>query len=255
MSQAYATQSNPTPEYVLAVFRDELRHAAALDGECDPEFSLSFDSTVAEWRIANDLLPTKLLGRSLNESWEINVSDTDWRNALAPADERTLRDVTTLISRHSKRTQLHPLNVAGTSCLPAAVFLAIKDCLAADDVDVSTIAPSTPLHEFTRHYWRTFIYRISRLSPGALPTICIKSRAHDTNLALGCLSGVFIALGILVVESAPLLLIVGGLSLLATTLHGYFIRNKPLDRATFGELRTFRDLSVCLAKQSSQFSR
>lgn len=250
MCKAYSTEVAASPEHVLAVLRDEHRQAVEVDGGCDPDIDLTFESTVSEWRIANDLLPTKQLGRALNESWALTLSDAEWRDVLTPAHKRTLRDVATLISQHTTRTQLLPLTIAGTSCLPAAAFLAIKDCLAADGVDVNAIAPSTPLHEFTRHHWLTFIRRISRLSPGALPGIAVKSQAHDTNMAIGCLSAVFFALGIFVVESAPSVLILGVLLLLVTTLHGYSIRNHPLDKVTFGELRTFRDLSLCIAERA-----
>ena len=95
--------------------------------------------------------------------------------SFSPPSQRTLRDVTVLIAANTKRTQLKPFSIAGTACLPAAAFLAMQDCLAADGVDVSNIAPSTPLHEYTRKNWQLFVHRIARLAPGAMPPIGISS--------------------------------------------------------------------------------
>jgi hypothetical protein len=47
-----------TPEYVLSVFQDWHRQSAAC-GYADSYFTLTFESTIADWRGALDLLPWK----------------------------------------------------------------------------------------------------------------------------------------------------------------------------------------------------
>jgi hypothetical protein len=141
-----------TPEYVLAVERDLHRQACRIDYCCDGEIDLTLDSTIQEWRWARDLVETKELGRALNDAWDIRLTDRQWAAVLSPARRKTLRDVAELISQHAVRPQLRPLAIAGTRCLPAAAFLAIKDCLAKTGADVTNVAPSTPLAEFARRY-------------------------------------------------------------------------------------------------------
>ena len=148
---SYSRTVPATPEYVLAVLQDEHRQIACLDGECDPDAELSFESTVRDWRIAQDLLPTKQLGRALNEIWELELSDAEWRSVLAPARKKTLCDVAELISKYATRTKLKSLSIAGTESLAASAFLAVRDCLAADGADVSRITPSTPMKHFLRN--------------------------------------------------------------------------------------------------------
>lgn len=240
-----------TPEYVLEVLRDEHRQAVEFDDVCDRDIDLTFNSTIAQWRAANDLLPTRALGRALNKSWALALYDDDWASVLTPERKKTLRDVAKVIASHATRTQLSPLNIAGRSCLPAAAFLAVRDCLAADDVDVTLIAPSTLLHEYTRRHCLTFLKGISRLAPGALPQIVVKSFAHELNDASVCFSAVMFVVGIVFADSVPGVLIFAVLCLLLTTVHGCCIRNRPPQQATFGELRTFRDLSVCIANGAS----
>ena len=57
-----------TPEFVLEVVRDSHRQQCAYDPEADPSAQLSFDTTVAQWRDACDLVGTKGLGVALDES-------------------------------------------------------------------------------------------------------------------------------------------------------------------------------------------
>ena len=254
MSTKYSSEIDATPEYVLSVLQDEHRQIVQVDDACDPDIDLTFDSTVADWRDAMDYLPAKQLGRGLNVSWALSLPDAAWRNILTPEREKTLRDVTNLIARHTTRTQLQPLQIAGTSCLPGAAFLAIKDCLAADNVDVSAIAPSTSLDEYTCHHWQTFILRISRLSPGALPLTSVQSYAHDANHAIGCLAVFTLALGLFAGRFTSIVLAIGFTLQLLALMHGNCIRNCPLDVAKFGELRTFRDLSLCIAKSAGKQS-
>ena len=253
MDQGYSFEVHATADFVLAVLRDQHRHAVEIDAECDPEMDLTFSSTVADWRIANDLLPAKRLGRALNQTWGLSLSDAHWRSVLVPPSQKTLKGVAVLIAAHAKRTQLRPLRIAGASCLSASAFLAIKDCLAADGADVSNIAPSTPLHEYTRNHWRSFVCRVSRLAPGALPPISINSPAHETNLAFGCVGALLFLTGILAttitLQAWPVPLI-GVLILIATTVASHLIQDRPSANVAFGNLRTFRDMATCIASHT-----
>lgn len=61
---------------------------------------------------------------------------------------------------------------------------------------------------------------------------------------------VFAALGSIVVRSAPFVLIFGVLLSVITLVNWYVIRNSPLDQVKFGNLQTFRDLSLCIAERA-----
>jgi hypothetical protein len=51
MNDHYPTADEPaTPEFVLAVIRDIHRQQCQYDPEAQPDMSLTFDSTVAEWQ-------------------------------------------------------------------------------------------------------------------------------------------------------------------------------------------------------------
>jgi hypothetical protein len=249
-ASTYLVSVPVTPEYVLAVFRDQHRQLVRFDDGCDREVDLTLDSTIEDWRNAMDLVETRPLGRAMNDSWEIQLSDRQWHEVLHPARHRTLLGVAELIARHASRAELRPLAIAGTECLPAAAFLAIRDCLAADGADTSDVAPSTLLSDYARRHLGTFLNRISRLAPGALPDVKVRFPEDPLDLLFGCGALLFWVAGILgkICESpvAYCMPIAAFLQLLHWT--NARLGERPLlNSVTFGELRTFRDLAKCVA--------
>ena len=55
-----------TAEYVLDVIRDSHRQQSQIDAEADPDVDLTFETTVAEWRDACDLIGWQGLGQALD---------------------------------------------------------------------------------------------------------------------------------------------------------------------------------------------
>ena len=238
-----------TPEYVLAVFRDNHRQAVRIDECCDPTMDLTLDSTVEEWRYALDLLEWRELGRAMNESWRINCSDAAWYGVLHPPRRRGAC-VAQLISWNAMRDELRPLSIAGTQCLPAAAFLAVNDCLASNGVDVSNLAPSTPLCEYARRNLMTLLGPISRLAPGALPDVEVAVPEDGSLLTLGCVGVCLGLLGLIVRfaggDPGPVWAIALILQLLMI-VGSWLQKPRELTSVTFGELHTFRDLANCIA--------
>jgi len=68
MNTRYPTIEEPaTPEYVLAVLQDMHRQQCQYDSDAEPDVVLSFETSIAEWRDACDLLEWRGLGRAHNE--------------------------------------------------------------------------------------------------------------------------------------------------------------------------------------------
>jgi hypothetical protein len=235
-----------TPDYVLEVFRDFHRHECAC-GEADPELSLSFDTTIAEWTALWDFFNWRELAASLNESWGINCDLSDWRKALMPADERRLGDVCRLIARSAHRPAVRPARLAGRVCRPAGAFLTVRALLQEAGAPAETIAPSTPLAPFARRYCDVFLGPVSRLAPGALPPVRIYNPVVDAAswaFAAGLLCLVTGLCGRWHgLTGAGVLALAGAYALL------WFFANRPAS-VEFGELHTFRDLAMVIAAGS-----
>lgn len=238
-----------TPDYFLAVERDLHRQCVRFDFECDPQIDLTLDSTIDEWRSARDLVGTRRLGRALNELWGLRLADCDWVSVLSPSHSRALRDVAELIARHATRPKLRPLAIAGTRCLPAAAFLAIRDVLAREGADVSNLAPSTPLSEFACRYPTAFLCEVARFAPGAMPEVRFHASEDTAALSIGWIAWLCWAVGMIGarwIEPAKALAVISLFLQMLLWFRSKFDNSESLS-VEFGELRTFRDLAKCVA--------
>lgn len=235
-----------TSDYVLDVFRDSYRQQCQFDPEAEPHVELTFDTTVAEWRSACDLLEWRRLGRGLDFTWGMGCSDAAWQAVLEPEDERTLGDVCEFIARSASRPSIEPVKLLGATCLPAGAFLAIRTILGDAGADVDGLTPSTLLCEYTRRHLDAFLGPISRLAPNALPAVTISTPWHEL-VSAGLLLGVVITLiGWLVfppATAAGILLALGSWAASWITA-----RRVPPSKVEFGSLRTFRDLARVVAQ-------
>lgn len=243
-----------TAKYVLAVLRDMHRQQCQCDPEADPDASLSFASTVAEWRAACDLLGWQELGRAYNQLWSINVPDSEWQSALEPAHKKRLEDVCALIARYVRRPEVRPTYLFGCTSSSASAFLAIRSLLHGAGANANEIAPSTPLAPYTRQYCQLFLVEISRLAPGALPLVRIHTPIHDAavrDMVCGIMAGM-LCLTVGVFSGLHLITIAGALLFLASySLYSltWIAAGRMLPESVeFGELRTFRDLAVVVAE-------
>ena len=240
-----------TPEYVLAVIRDHHRQGVATDPEVDPGASLTFQTTVAEWREACDLLPWKQLAAAENEMWGFNRPEAEWRAVLLPESKRTLADVCAFIATHARRPASRSVRLFGHTCDKAGAFLAIRAMLQSAGVDTDHVAPSSPLAPYTRRHGWKFVLVMSKLAPGVLPPARVNHPLYD-RIFLVMLSGllaVFIGILIFFVHVIGLhIAVVGGLAFaIAYATHWSVIPNSLPESVTFGELRTFRDLAELVA--------
>lgn len=236
-----------TADYVLDVIRDSHRQQCQFDPEADPDAVLTFETTVADWRSACDLLEWRALSRALDGEWNLGRSDADWRSALEPPENRTLRDVCELIASGALRPSVEPLRIMGATCLPAGAFLAIRAMLRDAGADVDSLTPSTLIDEFARRYLGVFLGPISRLAPNALPPVRVSAPWYDLSLvgfALGFLAtvaGLFIS---------PLATAGGVLLILVSWAGARIALQHPPSQVEFGDLRNFRDLAVAIAQRA-----
>jgi hypothetical protein len=246
MEPWYATIDEPaTTDYVLEVLRDMHRQWSQFDPEVDSDAKLSFGTTVAEWRAACHLLSWRQLGRAYNQFWGMQCSDADWHEVLEPPRQRQLSEVCQLIARHATVPRIRPARLLGTECLPGGTFLTIRSLLHEAGEDANEIRPSTLLASFTRRYCEVFLGPISRLAPGALPPVRIRTPLYDATIWTCMTGALMLVIGSWV--SLPLLTIAGVvvfvLSYAATWITARCFLPASVE---FGHLRTFRDLALVI---------
>jgi hypothetical protein len=248
-------EESATAEYVLSVFQDQQRHLCAMD-EGDPETAISFETTVGAWCRARDpeglfilAVDWRLLARGLNKEWGINYSNAEWKSVLKPGRKKTLADVCQLIARHAKRPTVRPARMFGCAGRSAGAFLTIRSLLAQAGANAERITPSTPLQEYIRHCPFMFTGAISRLAPGMLPSIYVRS-APFANIAMLCILASLIGIFFGACGSMPLLAVASILFLIVTSVLGFGLAQWKPASVEFGQLRTFRDLAKVIAAGS-----
>jgi hypothetical protein len=252
MDIRYQTIDEPaTSAYVLAVLQDMHRQQCQYDPEADPGAIFSLETTVAEWRDACAFVEWKELARLQNEFWGVSFSDKEWHAVLEPANHKRLSDVCCLIATRVVRPMIRPARLLGTNCAAAGAFLTIRSLLhQAGEGAADKITPSTPVAAYARRYAKEFLGPISRLAPGALPPV----RVHDPvyHAAIGGM-GVGVLCAMVGLCSGVRLLTAGGfvLSALCYALTWYAAKCLLPASVEFGELRTFRDLALVVAKGRS----
>jgi hypothetical protein len=235
-----------SPAYVLSVLQDQHRQACQYDPEVDRSAILMFDTTVAQWRDACDLLGWQELGWAYNQYFEISCTDDQWYSALEPAKERTLRDVCKLISKYAMRPRIQPARLLGSPCDTAGAFLTIRSMLHDDGAIANEISPSTELASYTRRHCQVFVSKLSRLAPGALPDVRISTPVYDFFVYLltaALIGGLISGFGESPVGLACSIL-VGLFSYFSVNFAARHILPESVE---FGDLRTFRDLAIAIA--------
>jgi hypothetical protein len=245
-----------TPEYVLDVLLTQTRQGYCRHATTPPETAgVTLDSP----------LETLLEVCGFDCYDELLFCLLDWfdfrksarSEALFSAQVETTRDFCESIAARAMMPNIRLVSICGNTCVPASVFLAIRSLLAAEGADVSKIAPSTTLHEYTRAYPETFLGPIARLSPGSLSDVEYDDGSKYRRELISLKRFVRDIWGI------PVLLVLiysvahqnayADLVAWAILIYVFLILITVKDenalpvRVGFGELRTFRDLAELIA--------
>lgn len=246
MNEVYSPlRVDATADDILLVLRDIHRQQCAFDLEADPDISLSHDSTIAEWRHACDLLPWAKVAEALNAVWSVTIPMSRWRDVMEPAKKRRLGGVCELLAQYVKLPRVRPATVLGC-CAPAGAFLTIRSYLNDAGADVTDVAPSTPLGEYTRRYAKVFLGPVSQLAPGALPLVKVRTPVYDSFVTgmTAALLGFIVAWLCASITIAEVSAIVFAICYIGVCTLGQWVLPASVD---FPGLKTFRDMSNAIA--------
>jgi hypothetical protein len=160
--------------------------------------------------------------------------------------DELLKDVCELIARKTVRPRIRPARLIGSTCLPAGAFLTIRAFLHDAGEPVEQIAPSTPLAPFTRRHAHLFLGPISRLAPDSLPPVRIHTPIYDAAMSVFIVGLLCLLVGSCIQQQ---LAIAGGIVAAVSYAILWYVANRVLPASVeFGELKTFRDLAIVVAR-------
>lgn len=229
------------PDYVLDVIRDSYRHQVEYDPESEPGVDLSFETSVAEWRDACDLIAWKPLGKALGSEWRFNATSSEWKAVLEPANEKRLFDVCGFIASRATRFEVVPSRLLGSVCYGGGTFLAVRQMLSGCGAEVGSLRPSDAIAPYLKSHIGVFLGPISGLAPNRLPPIKVHNSSANAYLVL-FLAGVFSASAFNYFDSSIVVL-----AAIAVAVTGLILaRVDPGVRYQFPGIATFRDLVECM---------
>ncbi|MEP6663749.1 MAG: hypothetical protein ABJC04_08805 [Verrucomicrobiota bacterium] len=163
------SEASATPEQILAIFQDSQRLEFPNENDV-----ISFETTINEWFDSADFLDWWTASKGLNEFFLTSFSKDEWRLAMKPEKQKTLRDVCNLLARDAKLPVLKESKFLGASCKTASAFFALRAQLQMSGVDAATLRPSARLDDFLRLHTQAMTNAILKLAPGRLPKINTK---------------------------------------------------------------------------------
>jgi hypothetical protein len=166
-----------TPDDVFAVIVELSRHALP----DDVLQQISFATTLREWDLMMfDELDVPQLGKNLNEFFDMDIPASQWAEALAPSQSRTLGDLCNLVAVHARIPCIEPVTVMGDRSHAAGAFLVLRRILQDAGIDVSDLRPSSPIGPYLRERWNEIVLKLRVLAPGRLPPVVVDAPAHLT---------------------------------------------------------------------------
>lgn len=237
----------PTSDEVLAILINQHRLQSQVDPEAETDAVLTFDSSIADWRSACDLLGWRGLGQSLNEEWGLSLSAAAWRNLLEPADRRNLRTLCETISRQAEIETLPEKGLLGCRSAKGRALRALRSVLVRLGMPRREIRAATPVAPLlTRYGWR-FLSPCIRFAPGALSSIKLVGKVHGVLILL--MAWLIIASICLALFNSPLAAWTLCLALVCILL---FWIPHPLFRGSLllPGIVTLEDLATCLATRA-----
>ncbi len=175
MKNSYQVESEPlTPEIVLDIIKDFYIQSLHYDPDAEPDYHLTFNTTIEEWQIACNLVSTKKLGRALNDWFGIDYSDHEWQEALEPNNKKNLEGVCKMIASKSSRIANKPITIFDITCQNAGTFVALRFAFQEAGIPINDMKPSSKLEPMLKKHLWEFIQAVGTIAPNVLPKADIK---------------------------------------------------------------------------------
>lgn len=156
------------PEEILQILNDFYNYQAVFDPEVDSGETLTFNTTISEWRMICDLIEPIKLAKCHHDFFSIKTPLSDFEQLLHDEDNKTLGDFCNYVSANSEKTDIKPITSLGQKCLTASIFKSLIGKLNNRGIDTKDIRPSSKFVPLFDKYTNEFIEEVNKLAPGSL---------------------------------------------------------------------------------------
>lgn len=216
---------------------------------------LTFDSSIADWRSACDLVGWRKLAKVLNEEWGMTVTDADWRDILEPPGGRTIRNLCEVISRGGLIECIPERGLLGCRSADGRVLRVLRRILLQLGEPRGKIGANALVGPLLSKYGAHFLSPCLRIAPGALPALKPVGRFRKglvvalsclLLIAMCCYLSASLAPGLPLLSLGTWSLISGSLAFLLLWIPDPLFRGSVI----LPGIVTLGDLAECLARGS-----
>ncbi|MCA9040927.1 MAG: hypothetical protein KDA65_11315 [Planctomycetaceae bacterium] len=252
MDSKYYREEPATPQYVLDLLFSDYHLYHAILPKIFGTKIIEPETSIGDWLHRRELddLTLDCIALELNEVFHLELSEDNWFEELQSA--RSIWDLAVSLSRHVRRPVLLPITVSGKECFNASAFLALKDMLQQDGVDVTKLAPSTSVKPILNESL-TFQTHLRRVLPCLHKEVfCEKIRVsgikelweHGDLLSYGFWGTLLTVCLMFFYPPAAGIMVIISLCAFVLILLGVPL---PVTRLKFRDIESFRDLTERIA--------
>lgn len=232
---------NYRPEEILELLKASYNFQTQFDPEVDSGQELTFKTTIEDWRLICDLLPSNDLAKLYHGEYELTKPLSELELLLKNERQNTLGDFCKYISENAVKEIINPITLLGKECQEAAIFKTLLSKLSKKGVDIKGIRPSSKFRPFFNKNYSELLSITNRLAPGSLSVFEYESnKITKTGGLIILLSLIFMAIFSFIWNFHWYLFIPIGIGLIINTVGN---KLKPA-KDIIGGYDTMRDLIV-----------
>ena len=153
---------------ILQILTDFYNFQAAFDPEVDNGQTLTFNTTISEWRMICDLIEPIKLAKCHHDFFNIKTPLADFEKLLLNENSKTLGDFCNYVSENSEKAEVKPIYSLGQKCLSASIYKSLIDKLKILGIDTKDIRPSSKFVPLFDKHTNEFMEEVNKLAPGSL---------------------------------------------------------------------------------------
>jgi len=158
--------SKYSPEEILQILNDFYNYQAVFDPEVGSGESLSFDTTISEWKSLCDLKEPKVLAEYYSELFGLTNSYSDLQEVLS--NKNKLKGFCDYISEYAVKQNISSIKIMGETCMTASIFKTLMTNLKLRGIETQNIRPSSEFRPLFYEHGAVFLEEVNKLAPGSL---------------------------------------------------------------------------------------
>jgi len=171
------------PQDVFLILKEQHRLCAELSLGI-PDMVLTENMPIIDWRDASDLKRWRNLSVYLNESWQIEISENEWKKVFEPQTEKKLIGLCKLIAENSVKKKFKSKKIFGNDCLSAGIFYQIKEGLEKRGINTLNLKPSSKIKPFLTKHPSEILEEITQTGVSVIEQIEVIKRKKTKNTML-----------------------------------------------------------------------